>query len=122
MLPSQQLRPRPDQRCTPQSLPKLTPIHPPLRHLQGVLVLDVQPGGAAASAGLRPTVRDNLGRLILGDVITSLDGRTVHTYEDLFEILDSKRVGDTISVGLQRGGKEVMLALKLQPRMLGQAE
>lgn len=89
---------------------------------EGVLVLDVQPGGAAAKAGLKPTLRDDYGSLILGDIITSLDDKPVRTYEDLFEVLDSKRVGDSISVGLVREGRPLTVRLTLQQRNLGQAE
>jgi S1-C subfamily serine protease len=88
----------------------------------GVLVLDTQPGGGAEAAGLRPTSRDAFGRMQLGDVIVSLDGAEVKTYEDLFDALDAKRVGDTVRVGVERGAARVELPLRLGERTPGQAE
>ena len=32
--------------------------------------------------------RDELGRVVLGDVITAIDGREIKLQRDLFEILD----------------------------------
>jgi len=88
----------------------------------GVLVLDTQPGGGAAAAGLRPTSRDAFGRLNLGDVIVSLDGAEVKTYEDLFDALDAKRVGDVVRIGVERGAARLELPLRLGERTPGQAE
>jgi S1-C subfamily serine protease len=44
----------------------------------GVLVIDVARGSAAARAGMQPTRRDAQGRVILGDVITAIDGKKLN--------------------------------------------
>ncbi|KAG0456190.1 hypothetical protein HPP92_023978 [Vanilla planifolia] len=63
--------------------------------VSGVLVLDAPPNGPAGKAGLQPTKRDTYGRLILGDIITSVNGKKVANGSDLYRILDQCKVGDT---------------------------
>ncbi|CAD6343333.1 unnamed protein product [Miscanthus lutarioriparius] len=63
--------------------------------LSGVLVLDAPPNGPAGKAGLQSTKRDPYGRLILGDIITSVNGSKVTNGSDLYRILDQCKVGET---------------------------
>ncbi|KAJ9507395.1 hypothetical protein QJQ45_006357 [Haematococcus lacustris] len=58
---------------------------------EGVLVVSVQPGGPADLAGVQPTWRELSGRLLLGDIITAINGRTVRTQKDLFAALDNSQ-------------------------------
>lgn len=46
--------------------------------------------------GLKPTKRDAYGRLILGDIITSVNGKKVTNGSDLYRILDQCKVGDKV--------------------------
>ncbi|CAL5370073.1 unnamed protein product [Camellia sinensis] len=62
--------------------------------VSGVLVLDAPANGPAGKAGLQPTKRDSYGRLILGDIITSVNGKKVSNGSDLYRILDQCKVGD----------------------------
>jgi S1-C subfamily serine protease len=80
----------------------------------GVLVLEVSPGSGAAEAGLQPTRRDRNGRLVLGDVIVSIDGKAIDSDDDLATVLEDYKAGDRVKVTLLRGGKEheVTIALK----------
>ncbi|KAG8040113.1 hypothetical protein GUJ93_ZPchr0650g16439 [Zizania palustris] len=71
--------------------------------LSGVLVLDAPPSGPAGKAGLQSTKRDAYGRLILGDIITSVNGTKVTNGSDLYRILDQCNVGDTVTVEVLRG-------------------
>ncbi|KAL6765432.1 hypothetical protein V8C86DRAFT_1782479, partial [Haematococcus lacustris] len=50
------------------------------------------PGGPADLAGVQPTWRELSGRLLLGDIITAINGRTVRTQKDLFAALDNSQV------------------------------
>ena len=47
--------------------------------------------------GLKPTTRDEFGRLVLGDIITSLNGQKVSNGSDLYKILDRCKIGDTVN-------------------------
>ncbi|CAI5523653.1 unnamed protein product [Closterium sp. Naga37s-1] len=81
--------------------------------ISGVLVLEVNPNGAAAKAGLRPTSRDSFGRLMLGDIITAIDGKPIYSGSDLYKILDKCQVGQTVDVQLLRGNEEVVVPVTL---------
>lgn len=90
---------------------------------QGVLVLDVPEGTPAAAAGIRGTARDDRGRLVLGDIITSIDGSQIRSQKDLFEALDEKRPGDKVRVGVTREGeRNVRVDVVLGGRELGRDE
>jgi len=82
--------------------------------LQGVLILDVAPGGTADQAGLRPTREDRLGRIALGDLIIAADGKTVREATDLFRVLDSHEVGDTLTLTIVREGRKLDVQVQLR--------
>ena len=60
----------------------------------GVLVQEVQPGGPADKAGLKA-----------GDIITTVDGRSIKDGDDLVNEIASRRPGSTIRLGYVREGK-----------------
>jgi S1-C subfamily serine protease len=80
----------------------------------GVLVIEVVPGSAAAKAGVRPTRRENSGRVRLGDVIVSIDGRKIESPNDLFLTLEKYKVGEIVNVSLLREGKTVQVKVALE--------
>ncbi|CAN0924488.1 Protease Do-like 1, chloroplastic [Linum grandiflorum] len=84
--------------------------------VSGVLVLDAPPNGPAGKAGLHPTKRDAYGRLILGDIITSLNGEKVTNGSDLYRILDRCNVGDKVTVEVLRGDHKEKIAVLLEPK------
>jgi serine protease Do len=60
----------------------------------GVLVQQVQPGGPADKAGLKP-----------GDIITQVDGRPIKDGDDLVNEIASRKPGSSIRLGFVREGK-----------------
>src|SRR5580692_2115892 len=60
----------------------------------GVLVQQVQPGGPADKAGLKP-----------GDIITQVDGRPIKDGDDLVNEIASRKPGSSIRLGFIRDGK-----------------
>ncbi len=60
----------------------------------GVLVQQIQPGGPADKAGLKP-----------GDIINTIDGRNIKDGDDLVNEIASRRPGSTIRLGYMREGK-----------------
>jgi S1-C subfamily serine protease len=60
----------------------------------GVIALGVAPGGPAERGGL-----------IVGDIITTLAGRRIHSSDDIGALLDAASVGSQTIVGVLRGGK-----------------
>jgi S1-C subfamily serine protease len=81
--------------------------------LQGALVLDVVPGSPAEKSGIRPTQRDAEGRIQLGDLIVSVDGKEVKSADDLAAELEEKAVGTPVRLRLRRGQQEVEVSLTL---------
>jgi S1-C subfamily serine protease len=82
--------------------------------VKGVVIAKIQPGSMAAQAGLQGLEEEPGGRIRLGDVIRSIDGEKVRTYDDLARMLDRHNVGDRIKLGIRRNGKEKTLSLTLQ--------
>ena len=80
--------------------------------LSGILIIDVEPGGPAENAGLRPT-KQYRGDIILGDIIVSLAGEEVATYDDIRSVLDKHKVGDLIEVEIVREGQRKTVSLEL---------
>ncbi|CAH8360983.1 unnamed protein product [Eruca vesicaria subsp. sativa] len=84
--------------------------------VSGVLVLDAPPSGPAGKAGLQSTKRDGYGRLILGDIITSVNGTKVTNGSDLYRILDQCKVGDEVTVEVLRGDHKEKISVTLEPK------
>ncbi|MCO5592382.1 hypothetical protein L7F22_046384 [Adiantum nelumboides] len=84
--------------------------------VSGVLVLDAPPTGPAGKAGLKPTTRDSYGRLVLGDIITSINGEKVKSGSDLYRILDRCKVGNEVTVEVLRGNKTEKFTVTLESR------
>jgi S1-C subfamily serine protease len=68
--------------------------------VDGVIVAEVAPDGAAARAGIEGARRTPDGDE-LGDVIVGIDHTEIHRLDDLYKALESHRVGDTVDVTLQ---------------------
>ncbi|GJL57672.1 MAG: 2-alkenal reductase [Nitrospirales bacterium] len=82
--------------------------------IKGIVIAKVLPGSMADKAGLKGLKETATGRIRLGDVIISIDGEAIRTYDDLARLLDRHNVGDRIKLGIRRNGKEQTLSLKLQ--------
>ncbi|HEU4386057.1 MAG TPA: trypsin-like peptidase domain-containing protein [Anaeromyxobacteraceae bacterium] len=81
--------------------------------VEGVLVVSVAKGSAAARAGLRGTTRTEDGAIVLGDVIQGLDQRKVASPDDLFAALEEHKPGDTVTLRLLRGERTVEVKVRL---------
>jgi S1-C subfamily serine protease len=72
----------------------------------GALVQSVQPGTAAAKAGIKggsiSTSVENGQVAVGGDIITGVDGKAIKGSEELANTIESKKPGETITVELQR--------------------
>ncbi|OIP49366.1 MAG: 2-alkenal reductase [Desulfobacterales bacterium CG2_30_60_27] len=81
--------------------------------LAGVLIMEVQPGGAAAKAGLRGTRRLPAG-VVLGDIIESVDGLPVASLDDMLNIFDRHKVLDEVELGIRRDEQRQSIRVTLQ--------
>ena len=68
----------------------------------GALVAQVEPDSAAAKAGIKA-----------GDVIRTIDGKTVGTIRELTRMVAAAQPGASVQVGLWRDGKELAVTAKL---------
>jgi S1-C subfamily serine protease len=85
--------------------------------LEGVLILDAPRGSPAAKAGLQGISKDNFGRVVIGDVIVGFNGKPVKSEGDLFDQLDTCKVGDKVQVDvLRQGEKKVSVSVLLGER------
>jgi S1-C subfamily serine protease len=85
------------------------------RGIDGVAVLEVVPDGAAARAGLRPVREEGRGgRMVLGDVITAIDGRPVRDQAELFDVLEERAPGDEVTATVRDASGERRVTLRLQ--------
>jgi S1-C subfamily serine protease len=80
--------------------------------MEGVIILHVPEGGAAATAGLHGLTRTRRG-IALGDVIVAVDGARVVHFDDLYTVLDQHKPEDTVKLTVMRGDTPVTLGIKL---------
>ena len=74
--------------------------------VEGVAVVRVFPGLPAQQAGMIGARQNQRGEIVLGDIITAIDGRPVRNNDDYLSYMEGKRAGDTIIVTSQLNGKQ----------------
>jgi S1-C subfamily serine protease len=81
--------------------------------MRGVLIKEVAQNGPAEKAGMRGTMRNRNGEIIIGDLIVAVDGSKVANYDDLYLVFDQKKIGDQVTVTIIRNRKELRLKVNL---------
>jgi serine protease DegQ len=71
----------------------------------GLLVIHVEPGSPADQGGV-----------LLGDVLTEIQGKPLEDMDNIQELLASARIGETLAVSAIRGGAVVGISIKLGER------
>ncbi len=83
----------------------------------GLLIVQAVPGGAADRAGLRGgSERAYLGNIpitIGGDLIVAINGEKVESQQNLAQIMNKHRAGDTVKVTIFRGKKKLDVSVEL---------
>jgi putative serine protease PepD len=84
----------------------------------GVLVADVFKGSPAAKAGLKGADANvRLGNVIFasgGDLIVSINGKEIVTMDELNGLMDALEPGETVTLKVLRGKKELFIKVKLE--------
>ena len=97
---------------------------------EGAYVVHVFPGSPADKAGIKGAVATTSNQRRTpraqatpqpqstapatgGDVITAIDGNRVTSSDTISSYLDTKRVGDTVTIGVVRDGKELTVTATL---------
>lgn len=70
--------------------------------IKGVYVSEIIKGSGAEKAGVRPT-----------DIIIEIDGQSITKFENITEIIEKHKIGDTIKVKLWRRGKNININITL---------
>lgn len=81
--------------------------------LQGVLVLNVEPGSSAEKAGLRGTQQVR-GGLILGDIIIAVNSTPVADWNQLRDEVEKYEAGQTVTLTLLRENDQVDVDVVLE--------
>ena len=74
-----------------------------LKRNKGFLVEDVLKASSAQYAGVLP-----------GDLIVGVNGKSVVKFEDLYEVIEFAKVGDTINLIVFRKNKEIEIPVYLR--------
>ncbi len=77
-------------------------------------MLSAREDGPAFKAGVMGTSRDSYGRLVLGDIITAVNGQAIKKSSDLYKILDKCAVGERLDVEVLRGDATQHLPVVLE--------
>jgi serine protease Do len=70
--------------------------------VKGVYVSEIIKGSGAEKSGVKPT-----------DIIVELDGKAITKFEDITEIIEKHKIGDTIKCKIWRSGKTIDLSILL---------
>lgn len=81
---------------------------------KGAVITYIVPRGAASKAGLKGMMKDEYGRIFLGDIILEISGVPVNSLDDVFHQLDKYKVGQVITITYLRKNKKMKTKLKLQ--------
>ena len=106
---------RPKLGVYPRAVSEIPGIRLPVE--SGLLILQLDPSGSAAVAGLRGTSETPDGDLVLGDIITAIDGEKMESQNDLYKVLDKHQFNDVVQVEVVRGtsGQRATLPVRLLP-------
>jgi len=86
---------------------KLSQLVQQRTNVPGVAVSGVEPGSAAAAAGLRGMTRVPNGQVVIGDIVQKIDDTAVRTSDELFLALDKHKPGDQVTITLWRQGQVI---------------
>jgi S1-C subfamily serine protease len=81
----------------------------------GLLIVQVAPGSAAEQAGLRGGNErryiSNYPVMIGGDLVVAVDGERVESQQDLAQIMNKHRAGDTVHMTVYRGKRKMEVSV-----------
>ncbi len=82
--------------------------------IEGVFILNVQPGSGAQRAGLRAASRDARGAFVAGDIIVAVNDQTIPDVAKLLSTLDAFSAGQTVTLTIRREQRNLRVPVVLQ--------
>jgi S1-C subfamily serine protease len=79
---------------------------------KGILVGEVLHNSPAYAAGIHGTRWDRWGRVHMGDVIMAVNDHPVNDYDELYNLLTSLQIGETITITVSRNGHPLRFKMK----------
>lgn len=83
----------------------------------GILIIETIPGGSAERAGLRGgnerAYIGNVPVILGGDLIVAIDGEEIGDQQDLVNLMNKHRAGDTVNITVFRGKRRMDLKVTL---------
>jgi len=79
---------------------------------KGILISEILPNTPAAYVKLQGTHKDALGRIVMGDVIVAINAHPVANYDVLYNMLTEIKIGEQVTVSIQRGNKQMDFKMK----------
>ena len=76
-----------------------------LRLPEGVALVQINPNGPAARAGLQAFARARDGSITAGDVITAINDEPVASLDDMLTALEKRQPGESVTLTVWRSGK-----------------
>lgn len=92
--------------------------------LNGCLVAKVIPNSPAVVAGIEASQLGSDGSIVLGDLVTEIDGEQVRQAEDLISAIEEKSGGDSVTLRVLKNGnprraKYVKVTLTTRDKLAG---
>ena len=81
--------------------------------IEGVIIGEIFPKSPAAMAKLKGTRRDRYGKIKLGDILIGLNKDGIKNYDDLYNVIEKYKIGDTVTLHYLRNGKKMSAQIKL---------
>ncbi|MBT5068236.1 MAG: trypsin-like serine protease [Halieaceae bacterium] len=81
--------------------------------ITGVPIVRTYRGFPADDAGMTGARRVGRNDIVLGDIITGVDGQPVRTNEDYLSVMEKRRVGDTVTIETERAGDTLTFDIEL---------
>ena len=81
--------------------------------VEGLPVVHVYPGLPAAQAGMVGAWRNARGDIVLGDIITEIDGKRIRSQDDFYSVLEAHQPGETINITTMREKRSRTYKVKL---------
>jgi putative serine protease PepD len=88
----------------------------PVSHAYAGVLLNAAATGETEIAAIQPNSPASRAGLERGDVITAVDGKPLRSTQKLIEIVDTLKPGQTLGLKVERGGKTLVIKLKLAVR------